>query len=471
MDMFSLSPLIPSTSKVDGCVEPINIPFDGDEIPYSATDEKAKEVADALDHELDNLMENFTRGFDPGKFDDVVKTSLPILHTDLFPGSYNHLLVILLEDLNKMETTQIALEDGLRERYKCWTLTHPSDTSITDETFFGAEIEILRKLLAPLRDDGDTTKVYWMNTRRPDRAKVCWQLETSVRVIREFKRDVLAAMESKNDDMTIYNPLPVSTERSADMSIKQHRIDACKATLSWDGFRESDIELTTFYQFYKEYVSTYEPAKARASGWLPPKTLEAPHISTKAAKEQDLVSWPTEHRNNITLSLLLKTAMWLSVARGLAAVHLFCDVARFFTLYKPPKLAKPSYICFLQHLTQLRVSIDGIQSHLPTPFPFRDEVLADYNPDYFDDVWKSNRTLAVGLAENLSLLKSNSSGKKLVLSKPPTRTCRALRKEIRSLAQTVVIHGSLAGSWPLKGNINHRKSLPGKKPMASTPTE
>lgn len=241
------------------------------------------------------------------------------------------------------------------------------------------------------------------------------------------------------------------------ISMRQLRLDACKATLSWDGFRQSDIELTRFYQFYKEYISTYQPAKARASGWLPPNTPQVPHISVNVPREDDLVSWPPAYRQNASLDLLLKTALWLSVARGLAAVHLFCDVARMFTIHKPLQGAKDSLISFLLHLTQIRVSADGVQSRLASPFPYRDEKLAECNPDYFDDVWKSNRNLTEGLVENLSLLDKNYPGN-FKLAKAP-RGNRPLRKELRSIAQTAVVRGSLAGTWPLKTH-NFGRSRP-----------
>ncbi|EAU37543.1 predicted protein [Aspergillus terreus NIH2624] len=450
MNMFPLSPADVPRSQDGDITAPIDIPFDEDGRHYPLTDEKAREVAEAQFQKLEELMDNFTRGFDPGNFSREVMSLIPMLAERATPGSFKHLLVLLLENWPKMQSIQASLEDWLRGHYQRWAITHPSDTSITDEMYFGSEIEMLRKLLAPLRGE-DTGKVFWMNTRLPDCAKVCKQLEASAKVIEEFKRDILASIESRGEDRTIYNSLPVSHERTVMISMRQLRLDACKATLSWDGFRQSDIELTRFYQFYKEYVSTYQPAKARASGWLPPNTPQVPHISVNVPREDDLVSWPPAYRQNASLDLLLKTALWLSVARGLAAVHLFCDVARMFTIHKPPQGARDSLISFLLHLTQIRVSADGVQSRLASPFPYRDEKLAEYNPDYFDDVWKSNRNLTEGLVENLSLLDKNNP-ENFKLAKAP-RGNRLLRKELRSIAQTAVVRGSLAGTWPLKTNI------------------
>ncbi|KAL4898245.1 hypothetical protein BDV59DRAFT_190115 [Aspergillus ambiguus] len=450
MELLTLS----SKSRTGDTAAAVDIAFDGAGVLYPSTNEKAKEISAIQGRKLDQLMDSFTRGFDPGNFFGEVMVSLPILAQNPTPGSFNHLLVLLLENWPKMQNIQANLEDWLRDRYQRWAITHPSDTSIADETYFGAEIEMLRKLLAPLRGD-DTGTVYWMNTRLPDCAEACKQLEASAKVIEEFKRDVLVMIESHGEDRTIYSPLPVSHERTVMISMRQLRLDTCKATLSWDGFRQSDIELTRFYHYYKKYLSTYQPAKARASGWLPPINLEVPRISRNPVREGDLVSWPPEYRQNISLDILLKTALWLGVARGLAAVHLFCDVARMFTIHSPPKTAKEPLIFFLLHLTQIRVSADGIHSRLASPFPYHDETLAEYNPDYFKDVWKSNRALNDVLVENLTLLEKNNP-KSFKLSKPP-RGHFPLRKELRSISQTTIIHGSLAGTWPLKvqrfGNI------------------
>ncbi|KAB8074653.1 hypothetical protein BDV29DRAFT_201225 [Aspergillus leporis] len=441
-NIFSIAS--PERLEKEKCPSPIDIPFD--DHGYALADEKAKEIIEAENKKVEALMYKFTKGFDPGSFPREVMAGLPLLSDNLFPGSYGHLLVILLETCGRMQGTQSNLEKWLRERYQCWAITHPDNTSITDETFFGGEIEMLRKLLAPLRGE-DATPVYWVNSRRLHCVKVCQQLEASVKVIEEFKRDVLMAIESNDGNKTIYNPLPVSQARVAMMSMKDIRLRECRASLSWDGFGETDIELTVFHQYYKSHLSRSDPIKARESGWLPPTSPEIPHASADEAEPGDLAHWPSEDPNNVTLDLLLKTALWLSVARGLASVHLFCDIARHFTIHKPSKIADDTHISYLQHLTQIRISADAVQSRRSTPFPYRDETLSRYNPDYFGDVWRSNQSLTAGLVENVSFLKEPDTNFKLSEAPPARRT---FRKEMRTLEETVTIQGSLAGSWTAK---------------------
>jgi hypothetical protein len=154
-------------------------------------------------------------------------------------------------------------------------------------------------------------------------------------------------------------------------SMKQLRMDACRASLHWDNFNGSEIEFTSFYRFYKAHISTTEPARARASGWLPPKSPGTPRLSAKEAGEGDLANWISHGIGDDIVNLLLKTALWLSLARGLAAVHLFCDVARLFVLHPPPMTISKEYRRFLLHLIRLRATTGGAQFS-PSPIVPRD---------------------------------------------------------------------------------------------------
>ncbi|KAE8396694.1 hypothetical protein BDV23DRAFT_177688 [Aspergillus alliaceus] len=464
MDLLRLFSTPSPESSEDKHSSAIDIPFDapGHELP----DEKAKEITEAEGKKVEELMNQFTKGFDPGSFPREVMAGLPLLSESLFPGSYAHFLIILLENCGRMHGVQENLEKWLHERYRRWTITHPDHTSITDETFFGAELEMLRKLLAPLSAE-NTTPVYWMNSRHIQSVKVCQQLEASVKVIEEFKRYIMLAVKTDEENKTIYNPLPVSQARAAMMSMKDIRLRACKASLSWDGFPESDIELTVFHQYYKSHLARCNPSKARASGWLPPSSQKIPRASTEEAEPGDLAHWPSEYSNNVALNLMLKTALWLSMARGLAAVHLFCDVARHFAIHKPSVVASDDYISYLQLLTQIRISVDGVRSRRSTPFPYRDETLSRYNPDYFGDVWRSNQSLTADLVENVSFLKQPDTSFKLAAA-PPSRS---FRKKTRTFEQTAAIQGTMAGTRPPK-NVRtiSRQNSDGEARKASEPT-
>ncbi|OJJ75031.1 hypothetical protein ASPBRDRAFT_119820 [Aspergillus brasiliensis CBS 101740] len=445
MDIAS-SPVAPTLIQVM-VAEPIDIILDEPTDTCAMAEEKAEEIVEAENERLDQLMEEFTRGFDPGIFIDEVANSLPGVLKDIFPGSYEHLLSMLFESDDSMHATQMKLEKWLLDRYPQVLNkidTERQETNITDETYFGAELEVLRKMLAFLRKESDKP-VFWLNSRRANPTKAREQLEASIRVIELFKSDFMAAMRMDTEDRKIYNPLPVSTERTAFLSIKQLRIDACKASLSWDGYMDSAIVLTSFFHAYKAYTCEHKPDKARAWGWLPPQGLAPPRLSAEIAQVGDLAKWDFEHATG-ALDLLLRTALWLGMARGLPAVHLFCDVARLFTTHKPSLKANEPYVRFLRHLTQTRVSIAGIKSTPPTPVPFK-ESDGNTNGDYFDDVFDSDKILGKDLTKTLTL-NHMITAKDFKLSSTPPKC--SFRKKAKMIEQACVVEENHTEKWPQK---------------------
>ncbi|KAL4913917.1 hypothetical protein BDW62DRAFT_213830 [Aspergillus aurantiobrunneus] len=435
MDLSKFSPAIPADLPKGGASGPVDIPFDTQDSRYALVDEKAPQIVEAENQKLDDLMNKFTKGFDPGAFGSMIMASVPKLAQNLFPGSYAHLLLLLFETFDVIQSIQLSLETWLGKHHDGNPIIRPSETSISDETFFAAEIEMLRKLLEPIRE-GSKKSIFWLNTRRADASRTCEQLEASVRVIETFKNDICAAINSDHEGKTIYSSLPVSVERTAMFSMKQLRLDACKATLHWDSFNGSELEFTSFFRFYKAHISKNEPAKARASGWLPPKSPGTPRPSAQEASEGDLASWISHGVEDDVIDLLLKTALWLSLARGLAAVHLFCDVARLFVLHPSPKTVKEEYRRFLLHLIRLRATSGGAQFS-PSPMVPRDnKVFPTRNIDYFQDIWRTSHQLSEGLYENISLFaKHNVPNFKL--STPPARR-RSGHGEMQVIAQTAI---------------------------------
>ncbi|PYH96409.1 hypothetical protein BO71DRAFT_417875 [Aspergillus ellipticus CBS 707.79] len=424
-------------------------------------EEKAEEIVEAENERLDQLMAEFTKGFDPGILADEISQSLSKILENVFPGSYEHLLSMLFECDAAMHNTQVDLERWLLDRYSqiLYQITQRGETHISDETYFGAEIEVLRKILAPLRGEAEKP-VFWLNSRRVNPAKALRELEASVTVVELFKKDVIAALQTDTEDRKIYNPLPVSRERTALISIKQLRIDACQKTLSWDGYADSEIVLTAFYNAYKNYTCENRPDKAREWGWLPPTDLEPPRPSTEKAEEGDLVMWPFEHERRPALDLLLKTALWLCMARGLPAVHLFCDTCRLFTTHIPGKDANATYVRFLRHVAQTRVVDKAIKSAPPTPIPFKKKPKKTSNDDYFDDVWRSDKSLAEDLAKKPTLYGMTTAKHFKLNEAPPPRS---FRKRAEMIEKACIIEEDYSEVWPQKD------PLPVQKPRSPSP--
>ncbi|KAK1145911.1 hypothetical protein N8T08_003857 [Aspergillus melleus] len=364
----------------------IDIPVDGGDTAFHEIPEKAANgISKHQSRKVDLLMAEFTRGFDPSTFRAELMAELPGLVKNVLPGSYEQLLVILLGKSDSVDKIQCKLREWLRERYPQLTGASPIGTGTADESYFLTELQILRKLLEPMRGE-PKTPIYWMNTRSVYSASVCKQLEAAMKVIEEFKLDALGALEKDTEDRSCYSALPVSNPWSSMMSMKEVRIEACRAN---------------------DLIKN-RPKKAREEGWLPPTTTKLPRSSTEMAEEGDLMVWPAHRGNEKLFKMLVKTALWLAMARGLAAVHLFCDVARLFTSHEPSSEANKAYIDFLRRLTQIRAN-DGSQSDTDVSCSYSDSLVAKWNPGYFKDVQKVNRTLMAKLTERPSLLEKKEA--------------------------------------------------------------
>ncbi|KAL4792985.1 hypothetical protein BDV19DRAFT_400322 [Aspergillus venezuelensis] len=433
--------------------EAVDIPFQSQGNPYALVSEKAGQIIDAETKKLDHLTSKFTKGFDPGAFGETIMASLPMLAGDLFPGSYAHLLLLLFESSDVIEDIQINLERWTGNYDHGTPIIQPSKTSSSDETFFVNEINMLRRLLSPIRR-GTKKEIFWLNTRRADPGKTCEQLEASIRAIEMFKSDICAAMKPGHEQRTIYNQTSDNNEWSKLFSLKQSRLDTCKATLQWDSFSGSEIELSSFFRSYKTHISEYEPARARASGWLPPKSPGTPRLSSPKASSSDLASWASHGVNEEFLDLLLQTALWLSLARGFAAVLLFCDVARLFVLQQP-STSNSDYWCFLLHLISYRATPGGTRLSPSHMTPREDNVFPTRNTDYFQDIMRTGHKLSENLYDDTSLLERRMETG-LKLSNPPVRR--------RSVHGESITQSTISGS----PGINDSSSDDGSPSNATT---
>ena len=201
MDISDLS-LTPPSSPSDWRTIPyaIDIPVDGEDTAFHEIPEKAANgISKHQSRKVDLLMAEFTRGFDPSTFRAELMAELPGLVKNVLPGSYEQLLVILLEKSDNVDKIQCKLREWLRKRYPQLTGASPIGTGTADESYFLMELQILRKLLEPMREE-PKTPIYWMNTRIVYSASVCEQLEAAMKVIEEFKLDALEALEKDTED-------------------------------------------------------------------------------------------------------------------------------------------------------------------------------------------------------------------------------------------------------------------------------
>ncbi|GIC94009.1 uncharacterized protein Aud_010500 [Aspergillus udagawae] len=445
MDVFPLSPEIECEDPFETTVGLDDIEESDDEdLPWA--DQKVREVTAAELHDFAQLMDEFAKGFDPDSLTREIMATLPLLEEDLFPSSFAHLLILLLQTDGKIETAQVKLVRWLRARYPI-ALCEPSETQLVDETFFMSEIEMLRRLLSTLRGDDDKT-IYWINCRPFEIGKSCETLEASIKVIRAFERDMRSATEDIDEERHFYSDLPVCIERTVLTSMRAQRCDSSRACIGWNNYLSSEIELTRFHQFFKHHVMEHDPDKARGFGWLPPEHIRVPRSSSTDVDLVDVSDWPLNDHQRKIMSLLFKVAQWLGLARGLAAVHLFCDVARNFTIHKPSEKPSASYILFMQKLAEVRLCPSSIKSQVPTPFPYDDEIYANRNPAFFIDVFRSAKILVWCQVEMASFLKKSDKKKKQGYSNHGTSGRQSAKvMQIRMVSEFPEVHGSLAGAW------------------------
>lgn len=470
MDVFPLSPDCEVENPFETPVG-LNDSEDGDDEHLSWVDKKVKEITAAELQDYAQLMDEFAKGFDPDSLAREIMATLPLLEEDLFPSSFAHLLILLLQTDGKIEIAQVKLVRWLRARYPI-ALCEPSETQLVDETFFMSEIEMLRRLLSTLRGDDDKP-IYWINCRPFEIGKSCEQLEASIKVIRAFECDMRSATEEIDEERHFYHDLPVCNERTVLISMRAQRWDSSRASIGWNNYLSSEIELTRFHQYFKHHVMEHDPNKARGYGWLPPDHIRVPLSSSTNVDLVDVSDWPLNDHQKRIMSLLFKVAQWIGLARGLAAVHLFCDIARNFTIHKPSENPSASYVLFMQKLAEARLCPSSIESQIPTPFPYNDETYAKRNPAFFIDVFRSAKGLVCCQVEMTSFLKKKGDKKKQGYSKHRTsggQSSKGMR--IRMITEFPEIHGSLAGVWDGNRKRNMAKTTsPLVIPSASHPAQ
>ncbi|PYH50063.1 uncharacterized protein BP01DRAFT_286057 [Aspergillus saccharolyticus JOP 1030-1] len=413
-------------------------------------EEKNQEIVAAECEKLDQLIAKFTRGFDPSIFRNEVISALPHLAGSAFPSNHVHLLLLLFATDAEVQVMQVELEKWTLQRYEDVFKRYREANSL-DETYFAAEIETLRRLLEPLRGDS-THPVYWLGSRRADPGQARQQLEAATTVINAFKKDLIAALHFGPQEREFPKPLPVSVERSALVSIKQLRIDACKDTLQWDEYNKSTLVFTHFHSAYKALICRDNSDKARNLGWLPPAVMVAPRASSPHAAVGDLAYWPLRQDEKRIYDLLIRTAIWLALARGLPAVHLFCDIVRVFTFHKPPKDASLAEVAYLRRLTQLRMPVEeeeeeeAIHPETQIPLTFQNPSLTTSNDTYFKDVWKSDKNLEKDLARHVTLTGLKTA--KDVRDSRPLPPRRSFQQQAQLIKDALTVQKGFDDMWP-----------------------
>ena len=161
-----------------------------DEDAIMFQENKEKDTIEFDHRKLLRLMTQFTMGYDPNVLPGLVDALYPTVWEGMFPGSYNHLLVILFSSMADMEICQINMHNWMRNNFPFKHRTTLSKYEVLDETIFGSELEMLKRLLVPVRLN-TVEEVFWLNTRRLNSAELAAQTCHAMDVLEQLRRDIL----------------------------------------------------------------------------------------------------------------------------------------------------------------------------------------------------------------------------------------------------------------------------------------
>lgn len=173
---------------------------------------------------LHDIVEEYIIGFDLTTFPQVVANWIPTLRATALPGSYEHLLLLMFDEVLEFNKFQSKLRDlgvaGFLDPGRDDTLTiNPrrdrkeigrgkgkprskvalvpkgrvvQNTQTTDEAYFSRELHILRLMATPLRDEKE--EIIWITSREEQPDDMIQQFDAAKFVINDFKKRLIKAL-------------------------------------------------------------------------------------------------------------------------------------------------------------------------------------------------------------------------------------------------------------------------------------
>jgi len=174
---------------------------------------------------LKDTVEEYTIGFNLTAFPEAIAKWIPRLRATALPGSYEHMLLLMFDDVkefNKFQTTlrESGVPNSLQPRRDGTLATNPRrsgrgaigrgkgrnqsktilvpkgrtvpNIQTTDEVYFARELHILRLMVAPLRDENK--EIVWITSREAQPDDMIQQFDAAKTVIDTFKKLLIKAM-------------------------------------------------------------------------------------------------------------------------------------------------------------------------------------------------------------------------------------------------------------------------------------
>lgn len=173
---------------------------------------------------LNDIVEEYIIGFDLTTFPQVVANWIPTLRATALPGSYEHLLLLMFDEVLEFNKLQSKLRElgvaGFLDPRRDGTLTinpqrdrreisrgrsKPRSKAVlvprgqivqniktTDEVYFSRELHILRLMVTPLRDEKE--EIIWITSREEQPDDMIQQFDAAKFVINDFKKRLIKAL-------------------------------------------------------------------------------------------------------------------------------------------------------------------------------------------------------------------------------------------------------------------------------------
>ncbi|KAJ5106279.1 hypothetical protein N7456_002954 [Penicillium angulare] len=384
-----------------------------------------------------NAVSGHTIGFEISSFSELVTKWIPRLEENLLPGSYQHLLALMLADsmyctrmhramagpgaipdflsshrdniqqLERASNIDRPLKLGKEPSRTARLAPHPDYTAegrSIDEGLFESDLSTLRELVGPLRDPNQL--VLWITGRSKKAKKMLEQWEESMKRIKQFREELLESQNSRKTNWTIYHTANPRTEEREDlMSMRQSRIDACKATMMWGEYLPDESQLWESNKYAREIHMKRFHRRSYSENSLNVSHVPKHKITENMDQDIRTTTPPQTPQESSILNFLVQIAEWLALARGFPAVHLFIDMVRLFTSYGVD-VANATQVQYCRFIPRMRLS-----AFADRPIKHRTKSLLTFqektgvgNKQYFADVKGHNQYLMDMLLKRDTLL-------------------------------------------------------------------
>lgn len=170
-------------------------------------------------------------------------------------------------------------------------------------------------------------------------------------------------------------------------------MDACKASTEWTRFPPGETELRRRYGHFGTWYGPHkEPVKPPIENIMPPVC-----VSSNLGFEFDNADIILRREGRI-LSLLVQIAQWLALARGFAAVHLFCDIVRLFSVHGVD-IGNKAQVEICKQLTEFQLLCDALVSPVPLHFRVSSSVAKQFSPTFIQGVIQANKKMESALVD------------------------------------------------------------------------